>query len=218
MSRNPLQRTGYRINILETSACIEYAINGNYRRSGSIKTFKSNFNDKVSEFVSKCNEIWFTDIIKNEARNVLSKAVNILFDEKFGEGNQALLRSVIISQAMERLNQLFNDSTCKDVEDIDTAAIYSFYNNLYATPEGMRKLEELKIRKRVNYWMPETNDIIILAEAVELLKKELLCLISGDGHFTEFKDEILADLNLTIFDFYDLHHVDHPVSSSNETA
>lgn len=218
MPRSPLQRTGYRINILETSACIEYAINGNYRSKGSIKTFKSNFNDKVSAFVSKCNEIWLTDTIENEARNVLSKAVNNLFDKKFGEGNQALLRSVIITQAKQRLTQLFIDSNCKDIENIDISAISSFYNDLYSTSEGMRKLEELKIKKRVNYWMPETNDIIILAEAVELLKEDLLCLISGDGHFIEFKDEIFSDFELEIFDFYDLQHIDHPAISSNETA
>lgn len=51
---------------------------------------------------------------------------------------------------------------------------------------------------------PEENDMIILAEVVELSKTTPISLISGDKHFSYFKFEIEEKYGLDVLDFRDL--------------
>jgi len=181
----------YNANILETSACIEYSLNASIPFKKTYKTIKAYHNTKISTYVNNCNDKWHTDTIEKESYNVINRAANELVDVKLGRGKHGLVRKQVRDQSEKRLKDYFDNISIKKlITSPDHNPIANFYQDLYNTPEGRAKLIALQTRKKATDYMPEPNDLIIIAESIELLKNESLCLISGDGHFTDFKEEI----------------------------
>ena len=191
------------IIVLETSACIEYALNVTTQSHGKYIHIKSDHNRKLTRFVPVCGERWHTSTIEREANHSIQKAVNELVDERLNRRKGTyIIRKNLRNKAKENLKELFESSVLKNPGTIDLQQIVLFYENINQTQVG--RLDELRLRKRVDNILPEPNDLRILAEVVELAKLDDIGLISGDAHFTEFKDEISDEFGINILDYYDL--------------
>ncbi len=154
-------------------------------------------------FVTKCGERWHTQTILKESNHAIQKAVNELVDKRLGRRKStALLRRIIRIEASRRLVELFKSSIPQNPGEVDVRPIVSFYESLRDSTEG--RLDELRLRKHSDSVSPEPNDLIILAECVELNHAQDLSLVSGDGHFVSFKQEIFDKFGVEVLDFYDI--------------
>lgn len=108
----------------------------------------------------------------------------------------------MIIKVKQRLDELFELSEIKNTGYVDTNPIIEFYKKAVSSTSS--RSEELRLRKKSDSVYPEPNDMKILAEAVELASLCDLRLISGDGHFTSYKDQISTEFGIEVLDFYDL--------------
>ena len=127
--------------------------------------------------------------------------MNDLIDSKLGKGTPPfILRKLMKEKCLKRLNDFFKNSELKIPENIDVDQVEIFYAGL-----DYSKLHEVQHSKGSSSLYPEENDVIILAETIELLKQNPITLISGDKHFSYFKFEISDTFNIEVLDFHDLN-------------
>lgn len=182
---------------------MEYALKAKVPYNNHQKTIKADHHDKVSRFVDTCGEKWHTKTIYEESKFAIIKAVNSLVDERLKKKKGTnILRRVMILTATKQLEDLFKISELKNTGNVDVNPVHEFYEKV-VNSTAIRS-EELRLRKHRDNIYPEPNDMKILAEASELVRLSNLRLISGDGHFTSYKDEIFNEFGIEVLDFYDL--------------
>lgn len=161
-------------------------------------TIKSEYCSIVSRFIQRCGELWHTETIEQEAHNALQTAVNKLIDRRLGSVKiPFIVRKALKEKCSEKLGQYFQISICKNV---DLNEVESFYAGLDPS-----KLFEVQQMKKAPSLYPEENDMLILAEIIELLKIKPINLVSKDKHFTYFQPEIEDRYGLGVLDLRDLH-------------
>lgn len=190
---------------METSACVTYSFRANYKYKGKTRQLIPITTEIIAEFLGLCKQkavqICVTKTVKDEAFDNLHKIVNRYFDR--ARIFAPTVRQNIYLKIRKRLRDLITYTGNLDVKS-DVKPIERMYKRLSQNPDQQKKLVKLKQKKRRKNLMPSSKDMKILSEAVALSKTSKVYLISGDGDFLDFKDEIKKEFDMIVVDLMDL--------------
>ena len=193
--------------MMETTACITYAFRPSYQYHGNKKRLVPITNEIISEFIGFCKQKgtkpFVTKTVNDEAFRTLHLVVNRYFDR--ARIFVPTLRNNVYTQNLVRLKKLIDYTGSTEVNS-DVNPIRQMYMSFATKPITRKKLEALQIKKHRDSLLPSYDDMKVLSEAVELNKKFDVYLISGDGDFLDFRDEIKQQFGVTAIDIIDLRN------------
>lgn len=157
----------------------------------------SRAHDKVAGYRQKGIQVKITKTILDEFNHDKTRKI---VDEKCHFLNFAQ-REFMINQILNKKKEIisrFGQYFVINAEDIRN--LLESVTDFYSDPAKEGKLEELRKRKGVKHVLPEPNDRIILAECCFLKNTENkdMILLTDDGHFTEFSQEIKNSFSIAI--------------------
>jgi hypothetical protein len=152
---------------------------------------------KVSKYRQKGIRVSCTMTILNEFNhNTIRKAV----DSKCYSLNYAM-KDFIIRNVLKKRDEIISKlSPCFDVKFENIKDLHRDAESFYSDPDKKEKLHTLMEKKKISNILPGRHDIIIIAECNFISKSEnkSVILLTNDGHFTEFSDEIKNKFNIDI--------------------
>lgn len=110
-------------------------------------------------------------------------------------------REFLIRQILKEKEKIISKfSPYFNIKTSDIRDLLKNVTDFYQDPKKKDRLEKLRKRKGVTYFLPEPNDKTILAECCHLKGSERkdITLLTDDGHFTEFSREIKNDFDIEI--------------------
>ena len=154
-----------------------------------------------------------TETVRKEAENKLPTVINRYFDEAGIDSYP--LRFQVLLKCRRRLSHLFEISECPKKITPNLKAIEKMYKEFTRKTPLRERLVKIKNKKKRKSILPSKNDMRILAEAVALAEKNNLILVTDDGDYLEFKDEIEQMFsNIKITNIFDLINQSHLLSKN----
>ena len=171
------------------------------------RTLTSLYNESVSGFIGFLKNAGIPRItsmtVKNEINQELTVVIN-RFVDRAGINRSRQLRVIVLRKCRERLPQLWSRVKIENVHGKD-AVVRSLYEGLKHNKSSMEKFEKLRQRKHRKDFLPEDSDLLIMSDALSLMKKdEVMYFVSNDSDFTDFADEIERQFALRVIPVQDL--------------
>lgn len=178
---------------VETSAVIEYTL-------WFDKSLCGIWTETVTTFLgflkSKNVPVVISKTAFDEAVREIPNSINHLID-KLNPHRRGQLRALMINKSRERFRKFHSNVTVLSLQG-DVGAVNAFYKSLLNDKTTKAKLEQIRQFKHRARILPEDSDMLILSEAISLVKKNETHFISKDEDFCAFKDEIKAKFDISI--------------------
>jgi hypothetical protein len=173
-------------------------------------------NELVSNSVGYCKQkklrLFVTETVKNEALTKLPRIVNRYFDRTGIRAHP--VRHNMYLKIRKRLLELIGSVDVKNTTS-DIHQVEAMFMRFTKDPKLFKKFQELKYAKKRSNILPSTTDMQILGEAHILAQDHKTYLITDDGDYIDFKDEIKNELNVTVVPILDLPHFEEIYNRQN---
>jgi hypothetical protein len=189
---------------LETSACIIYSVNVEVKSRGRKISAKDPYSQVLHDFFSYCRResipLITTKTVRDESSSTLAEAVVGYCRRSRIRSNAVILH--LFAKCNQRLHELINKKSKKESPKVSINIGRSFYQKF----KHDKRLIELKKRKRRDTLLPEKGDMKIVSEAAKLAEDSNynLFLLSNDGDFIEFSEELKKEFGFTVLAVSDL--------------
>jgi hypothetical protein len=170
------------------------------------------YNENVSQFIgfvrSKGAKIVICKTVETEAREQLTGAINRMVDQA-APRRARQIRGIAQKKCWGRLADLLTNATVLLLNN-NVQPVKRFYESLLQDEGTRSRLEALRDRRRSRGnkrtgLMPEESDMKILSETPAVPRDgNILFLVSNDGHFCEFGQEIERAFGVKLLPVHDL--------------